>query len=444
MRVTILGAARSGLAAARLLRSHKSHVFVSDIQKADAKKNEIAALQKIGVAFEFGEHSDRIYEADLFVISPGISSTCEAVIRAKKIGIPVWSELELGFRFCPGPMIAISGSNGKSTTTTLIGEMFRQAGKKHVVAGNIGYPLSQAVSEMDSDSTAIVEVSSFQLENIKKFKPTIAVLLNITPDHLDRYENFTEYANTKLRLFENQTQADFAIFNAEDKTTARAVTESKYPSRRLPFHTRTELEFGCFVKKWWLQARSKHATLEILPVAQLALRGDHNLSNALAAIATALLSGIEVRPIQKALQSFNGLEHRLEFVRELDNVQYYNDSKATNPESLRQGLNSFKNPLIVIAGGRAKGDDFGKIKDLVAKKVKKMILLGESAGKMEQAMQNGIHISQVGCLEEALYEAKAESEAGDVVLLCPGCSSFDMFENFEDRGRQFKELVLRL
>lgn len=443
-RVTILGAARSGLAAARLLRSKDVHVFISEIQEAVGKKTEVEALKKIGAEFEFGSHSEKIYTADLIITSPGISSNSEVIQKANIKGIPVWSELELAARFCQGPIIAIAGSNGKSTTTALIGEMFKQAGRKYVVAGNIGFPLSDAVQTMDLESTAIVEASSFQLELIDLFKPQIALLLNVTPDHLDRHENFDEYLKTKLRIFQNQTRGDYAIFNAEDKATDRAVRSLNLQSNSVPFHKSKNLDCGCFVEHGLIKFQFEQKRFEVLAANAVALLGTHNLSNALAAISAAIFAEIPLGEITGALKNFKGLEHRLEFVREVNRVKYVNDSKATNLESMQRGLDSFDKPLIVIAGGREKGDDFKRISQTVSKKVKRIILLGESADSMAQALQNGVPLTRAGSLEEAVQIAHTSTQPGDVVLLCPGCSSFDMFENFEDRGRQFKKLVKKL
>jgi len=440
-KVTILGAARSGLAAARLLQSKNARVFVSEIRSARDMQPELEALKEIGVDFECGEHSEKIFEADSIILSPGISTKSEIVRKIRSKNIPVLSELELAYRFCRGPIIAITGSNGKSTSTALLGEMFKQAGKKHVVAGNIGYPFSDAVRQMDSETTAIVEVSSFQLETVEQFKPDIGVLLNVTPQHLDRHTNFKEYLTTKLRLFKNQTKDDCATLNSEDKATVSLLGSLNLQSKSVPFHTSQKLECGCFVETGRIKFQFEQMRFDVLAVNEIALPGIHNLSNTLAATAAALVAGIPVEAVAATLKNFTGLEHRLEFVREFNGVKYVNDSKATNLESMRAGLNSFQQPLVVIAGGRAKEDDFRRIQKTISKKVKKMILIGEAADKISGDLQNGVPATKAATLKEAVKEARTSAGEGDVVLLCPGCSSFDMFEDFEDRGRQFKELV---
>lgn len=443
-RVTILGAARSGLSAARLLQSKNAKVFVSEIRPARDKQIEIEALKKTKVDFEFGKHSGKIFEADLVVLSPGISTKSEIVQKVRSKKILMWSELEVAFRFCPGPIIAISGSNGKTTTTALIGEMFKQSGKRHLVAGNIGNPFSDAVRQMDSETTAIVEVSSFQLETIAQFKPDIGILLNVMPDHLDRYENFDEYVKTKLRIFQNQTEDDIAILNSEDEATESAIRSFNLQSRQVQFHAGQKLGRGCFVENGRIKFHVGQKRFDVLAVNEIALQGTHNLSNVLAATSAALLAKIPVDAIRTTLKSFNGLEHRLEFVRELNGVKYVNDSKATNLESMLAGLNSFQQPLVLIAGGRAKENDFRRIQKTISNNVKKLILIGEAADKMYGALQNRALVTQAVSLKQAVTEANSAAQAGEVVLLCPGCSSFDMFSDFEDRGRQFKELVHKL
>lgn len=432
------------MAAARLLRSQGTRVFVSELKKTKDRKAEIDALKKTGVDFEFGGHSERVFESDLIIISPGISTKSEIVQEIQSKKIPVWSELELAARFCPGPIIAISGTNGKSTTTVMLGEMFRQAGKKHVVAGNIGYPFSDAVSQMDSETTAIIEVSSFQLVAIELFRPHIGVLLNVTPDHLDRHESFDTYLKTKLSLIKNQTEADFAIFNSEEEATENGFGALNLRSISIPFHTRKRLEHGCSIDKGRITFQFEEKRLDILAAEEIVLPGTHNLSNSLAAISAALIAGISIDAIARTLRNFHGLEHRLEFVRELSGVKYVNDSKATNLESMRAGINSFEQPLVVIAGGRDKGENFNRIQNAISKKVKKLILIGETANRFSSALQNGVAAVEVESLDEAVTEAKLTAKTGDLVLLCPGCSSFDMFEDYEDRGRQFKELVHKL
>ncbi|NIR49086.1 UDP-N-acetylmuramoyl-L-alanine--D-glutamate ligase [candidate division KSB1 bacterium] len=439
--VSVLGAGRSGLAAANLLIKKGHPVFVSDIQKSELKQREIKFLKERGIECEFGRHSSKVLEADLMVVSPGISLEIEIIKKALSLRIPVASELEVAYWFCPGPIVAVTGTNGKSTTTALIGEMFKAAARDHVVAGNIGHAFSSTVLNMTPETTAIVEVSSFQLELIRRFSPHISILLNLAPDHLDRHQNFNDYVAAKLRIFENQTPTDFAIYNAEDPSTCQALDSLNLRAKTFPFHAELRLNNGCYIRQDFVEARLDDTTHSILGINDLTLPGKHNRSNALASALAALLADIPIAGISEALKRFKGLEHRLEFVRSIDGVMFIDDSKATNLDSMLKALHSVEQPLILIAGGKDKGEDYSRLNKSISQKVKKLILMGESASKMADALRNGIDKVHVANLEQAINEARAVAVPGDAILFSPGCASFDMFANYEDRGRQFKTLV---
>lgn len=438
-RISILGAARSGLAAADLLAQNDRRVFVSDCRPLEFCISAHTHLESKNIESEFGRHTARILEADCLVVSPGIPPEIGILQQARERGIPIVGELEVATYFWPGKIVAVTGSNGKSTTSALLGAMFDAARAAHIVAGNIGLPFSEVVRSGTPDATAILEVSSFQLETISLFKPEIGVLLNISSDHLDRHGSLAQYAKAKLRLFENQTENDFAVYNSDDQQCRNLCNQIR--ATAVPFHAGAQLEQGCFVVAGKIIFAFGSSSETIIEVHDLRLPGPHNLANALAAVAAARLSGLSGTAITAALQTFSGLEHRLELVRTKNDIQYVNDSKATNPASLAVALQSFQGPIILIAGGKDKGDDFSHLRPLAASRVKGIILLGETSSKLAAAMCASDKTVMVNSLEEAVAEAANRSQPGDVVLLSPGCSSFDMFENFEDRGRQFKALV---
>ena len=442
--VSVLGAARSGLTVARLLERKGYRVFVSEAAPQTQKRAAWQQLSELGIEAEFGGHTARVLQADFLVVSPGISPELPLLKEARRRGLPAYGELEVASWFCPGPLIAVTGTNGKSTTTAWLGEMFQQAGRKHVVAGNIGWPLADCVFEIDAETTAVLEVSSYQLQLTDTFRPGIAVLLNVTPDHLERHGTLQHYAQTKLKLCRNQSPDHFVVFNAADPLLAGRLATPEVRARRVPFHSERPLSPGCGVQKGRLVFNHESRTVELVEVSRLALPGRHNLENALAAAAAALLAGLPESAVRQALTHFNGLEHRLEFVRELDGVRYINDSKATNLDALLAALNSFRQPVVLIAGGQDKGDDVRRIAHTVAARVKQLVLFGESAPRFETHFSNVVPCRSVRDLAEAVHAAHASARAGDVVLLSPGCASFDQFRDFEARGRRFKQLVHQL
>ena len=454
-RVTVVGGARSGLAVAKLLARHGARVFLTEQKPAEAGLAE--QLDRAGVAYEFGGHTPRALDADFVAISPGVPSTVNLVQQALRSGLPVYSEIEVASWFCEGPIVAITGSNGKTTTTSLVAHVFRTAERPLIVAGNIGYPFADYVADCGPDVTAVLEVSSFQLDHVATFRPRVSVLLNITPDHLDRYgHDFNRYAHAKFRVFENQQApqpgepADVLVYNHDDELVRDYVGwwARKRGVHTLPFSTERELERGAFVRDGSLVLRltspgSDTPTEEVLMHAsELALRGRHNLYNSLAAAISARAMEISSDIVRESLASFEGVPHRLEFVREYKGVKYINDSKATNVNAVWYALESFSEPIVLIAGGRDKGNDYGPIKGLVSERCRGVVGLGESGDKVLRELGELVEASaRATSMEEAIQYAQLLADEGDVVLLSPACASFDMFRNYEDRGDTFKRLV---
>ena len=376
------------------------------------------------------------------VISPGVPSNAPVVQKAMELGIKVWSVIEVASWFCKAPIIAVTGTNGKTTTTSLIGHIFKTAGFKTIVAGNIGAPFSDFVLDADEGSIVVLEVSSFQLDHIENFKPKVAVLLNITPDHLDRYDSFGDYILSKFRIFKNQKEDDFAVYNYDDEIVQPYVESLNVI--KLPFSVRDKLSCGGFIEDGYITLNFKNKKERILKMNNLRIRGIHNVYNSLAAALAARAMEVKDEIIRESLQSFEGVEHRLEFVREINGVKFINDSKATNVNSLWYALESFDEPIILIAGGRDKGNDYSKVYDLVKRKVKLIIAIGESKNKIYNEFKNLTNVIEVDSMEEAVKKAYENSAPGDVVLLSPACASFDMFRDYEHRGEVFKKLVNEL
>lgn len=439
-RFSVIGAARSGLAVARLLAGAGARVFVSE---AGARPDAEKELRRAGIACEFGGHTARLLEADVIVLSPGVPSTAPPVRDALARGITVVSELETASWFAPGPIVAITGTNGKTTTTTLAGQMFADAGRPAVVGGNIGTAFSDIVTTMTPGHTAVLEVSSFQLDHVASFHPSVAVLLNITPDHLDRYEHSMDlYVRSKCRVFARQGTGDVLVYNADDEQT-RAAVQHHAPAgvTLLPFSTRSTLAAGAWVADGMLVTDLRGRRDAVLPVKEIGIPGVHNLANAMAATLAAQAIGVPAASIAGTLRAFRGVEHRLEFVRTLDGVTYVNDSKATNVDSVWYALQSYEAPLVVLIGGRDKGNDYSRLDDLVRRHCRAVIAIGESADKVVQAFGAIVPVEKAGTMAEAVGKARTRAAAGDVVLLSPACASFDWFDNYEHRGKVFKEIV---
>jgi len=436
-KITIIGAGRSGIASAMVAVSLGALPFVSD--NGDYIEETASRLKNAGIEFEFGSHSHRIYDCDLLIVSPGVPSDSETIRAARTKGLTVWPEVELAYRICKGAIIGVTGSNGKTTTTTLIGEILRRAGKEVRVCGNIGNPFIDSAADLSSNGFAVVELSSFQLEIIDKFRPRVAVFLNITPDHLDRHGDFDTYFAAKTRIFENQKPDDFAVVNYDDEKL-RAL-ERRIGSKIKWFSTSRELPDGVTGRPGGeIDAFGDR----VIGSDELKIKGVHNLSNACAAAAAVLSVGAKAQNVAETLRIFPGVEHRLEPVRLIGGVSFINDSKGTNVDSVRWALMAVSAPVILIAGGKDKDGDFSALNALIAVKTKAVILIGRAAAKISKEWGHLTECRYASDMEEAVNMAFAIASVGDTVLLSPGCASFDMYDNFEHRGRVFKAAVAKL
>lgn len=453
---TILGAGRSGIAAAKLLKRNGAKVFLSDGGNSDGLKylNE-EELRKEGIDFETGGHTEKVFENSIIIKSPGIPPDNEVIERAKKYGKKIYSEIEAAYWFCEGSVIAITGTNGKTTTTELTGEIFRKAGIDTKVCGNVGLAFAEIVSEVKEDTVVVLETSSYQLNDTEYFKPDISVMMNITPDHLEWHGGFDNYLNAKLEILKNQTEADIAVLNyddeilrnaAEGKNPVKAYFSIKENLMSIKDRKGNDIETGSFVDKGKIIYfdRNKNITEEIMNTGDINIRGNHNLYNSLAALISARAFDIKKEVIADTLKKFQGVEHRIEFVRELRGVKYYNDSKATNIDSLIVALESFEGNLILILGGREKGNDYSVINRQIKEKAKLIIATGETKDKIAEHFGKITKVIKADTMEEAVNEGMKNSESGDTVLLSPACKSFDMFESYEHRGKEFKKYVNNL
>jgi UDP-N-acetylmuramoylalanine--D-glutamate ligase len=442
-KVTIIGARKSGIGAAKLIRQFNGIPFVSDSGNAEKLIEYIEILEKERIAYETGGHSKKVFDCDLMVISPGVPSNAEVIANAQKLGKKIISEIELAFSFCKGSIVAITGTNGKTTTTSLCAHVFSKCGFKSFAAGNIGLAFSEIVNEVKKNDLVSLEVSSFQLDLIDVFKPHIAMILNITPDHLNRYDNKLEnYIGSKLRIYKNQNAKDYLILNKDNLTTINALTGPK--SKIFYFSLHEEVDNGCFLSNKSIIYRENGNELFKCDILDINLKGEHNYANAMAVIIAAKIMGMNNNKIKDALGDFQGVEHRLEFVRELDGVKFINDSKATNIDSVWYALRSFDNPIFLILGGQDKGNDYNQIKDLIVKKVQKIYAIGSSADKIFNFFHNYVKVEIVPSMEAAVSTANSEARHNDIILLSPACASYDMFLNYEHRGKVFKEAVNKL
>jgi UDP-N-acetylmuramoylalanine--D-glutamate ligase len=438
--VLVVGLARSGAAAVELLVEAGCSVTATDLRAEGALPIDAGALGERGVRLVLGEHPTELLDGvDLVVVSPGVPSTAPLVTEAGRRGTHVIGELELAYRASSGRWLAVTGTNGKSTTTALLGELVATTGRPSVVAGNIGIALSSEVTRVPADGLIVAEVSSFQLDTIDTFRPRVAVLLNITEDHLDRYDSFDDYARSKKRVFMNQRSDDFAVLNVDDPRVESLASDVR--ATVIPVSTTREVQDGVFVRRGSIVSRMGDEEREIVEAARLLIPGPHNLANAVAAVAAASAIGVDAASAAEALTRFEPLEHRMEPVAEHRGVRYVNDSKATNVDSVMYALSSYEAPIVLIAGGRAKGAEFERLAHLVSERVKAAILIGEAAPTIERAFAGRTEVERAGSLGEAVRAAAALALPGDVVLLSPACASFDMFDDFEDRGRAFKAEV---
>lgn len=431
------------MASALFLKSRGARVTVSDAKSEDQLREEIPALLDQGIAVETGGHGERTFQnQDLIVVSPGVPVDSQALNQARTLGAPVIGEIELAAQFLPGPIIAITGSNGKTTTTALVGEILAKSGLKTAVGGNIGTPAISLVSQVTAETAVVLEVSSFQLETIQTFRPKIAVVLNITPDHLDRHRTLAAYVDAKARIFENQTSEDFAVLNADDPTCVELA--GRTGAQVFWFSRKREPEQGAFVRQAQITFRRGNTDTEVIPVAEVPLKGAHNIENVLASICAAALMGCDPERIRDAVREFKAVEHRLEYVATMRGVEYYNDSKATNVDATVKALESFPGNIHLILGGKDKDSDYTALNDLLRERVKCVYTIGDAAEKIESHIRGAATVVPSGRIESAVKQAAASATPGDVVLLAPACASFDQFQNYEHRGRVFKELVLAL
>ncbi|AMR27270.1 UDP-N-acetylmuramoylalanine--D-glutamate ligase [Hymenobacter psoromatis] len=450
MNIIILGAAESGVGAALLAQAKGHAVFVSDRNAIQADYKD--KLTKAGIEFEENQHSlDRILQADEVIKSPGIPEKAAVVKALREQNIPIISEIEFASRYTKARFIAITGTNGKTTTTLLTYHLVKEAGLNVGLAGNVGYSLAEQVVE-DKFEYYVLELSSFQLDDIDRFQPWIAVLLNITPDHLDRYDYSLEaYARAKLNIVRNQDSDDTFIYNADDENIQRYFKAALRPMRQMPFslHHRTDFQLAGYYTG---QAEicldllpGYYSPTELISTARSPLIGEHNRQNVLAAILVARVAGVEKDTIEQALASFHNADHRLQLVAKINGVEYINDSKATNVEAAWYALDGMKRPIVWIAGGTDKGNDYASLQPLAAQKVKALVCLGVDNAKLRAAFETQVpHLEETQSMADAVRRAAALASPGDVVLLSPCCASFDLFKNYEDRGRQFTAAVQAL
>lgn len=442
-RVLVVGLGKSGVAAALFLAARGARVTVSDAKSEAQLQDEIPELLDRGITVETGKHGERTFrDQDLIVVSPGVPADVPPLQQARRLGIPVIGEIELTARFLVGTIVALTGSNGKTTTTTLTGEIIASGGRKTLVGGNIGTPAITFVEQAGADTWSVLEISSFQLESIETFRPHIAAILNITPDHLDRHGSMENYVAAKARIFENQTAADFAVLNADDEI-CRKLGASLRP-QVLWFSRRHEVERGAFVREAQIVYRNEGAVIEVLPLDEISLKGAHNVENVLAAVAIGMAAGIEPAAIRRAVKEFRAVEHRLEYVTTLRGVAYYNDSKATNVDATIKALESFPGNIHLILGGKDKGSDYTTLHSLLRQRVKRVYTVGAAAAKIESQIASVVPTTSAVTLDVAVRKAADWAVAGDIILLAPACSSFDQFTGYEQRGRVFKDLVASL
>jgi UDP-N-acetylmuramoylalanine--D-glutamate ligase len=446
LRAVVVGMARSGLAAAHVLKTAGAEVFVSDSAERESLAAAVKELERHAIPFEYGNHSvARLDEADLLVISPGVPADNILVRAARERGIPVHSEIETAWCMSRAPVLAVTGSNGKTTTTSWLGAIYEHAARHAEVGGNIGRPYSSFSDKLPDSARAILEVSTFQLENIETLRPKVASILNLSPDHLDRHGSFDEYVRLKFRLLENQGPEDVAVLNADDHTLREWEADNRCGrAERWWFSAAGPVEMGVWLDGEGLAFRTGSGQGQVPGSDRLIPPGTHNRMNAAAAVAMALADGLTPDEIEPGLTAFPGVEHRLEFVAEVAGVRYVNDSKATNPDSVANAVASFDCPLVIIMGGLDKGTSFAGLTRDIARKARALVFTGSAADKLERELGRTVSNRVVPQFGDAFAEAVHLAEPGDVVLLSPGCASFDQFKNYEHRGDVFKELVTAL
>lgn len=437
---------RTGVVSAKILSGLGAQVVVSDVKPAEKLTDELKMLEGVkGIDFDLGGHTEKVLDVDFIVASPGVPLNIPIFLEARNRGIEVISEIELSYRLAKAPFIAITGTNGKTTTTSLMGELLDSYPHRVFVGGNIGRPLIGEVLNLSDEDLVVAEVSSFQLETVDRFHARIALFLNISPDHLDRHKTMENYLEAKMNVFKNQTATDYSILNADDPILKKIA--EKIPSQIYWFSRQEKQVPGLYLDGQMMVAHLKDDPQKIIAIDELKIRGDHNVENALAASTAALLAGISIEAVRNGLRNYTGNEHTLEFVLSHNGVQYYNDSKGTNPDASIKALQAFHEPVILIAGGLSRSLDFTEFIKLVVERVKTLILIGETKEIIrEQALQFGFtgEIILVNDLKTAVTNAHQATQPGDVVLLSPACASWDMFESYVQRGALFKEYVHQL
>ena len=441
-RVLVVGLGKSGVASALFLERQGARVAVSDAKTEEQLPQQIPLLLDHGINVESGQHGERTFrDQDLIVISPGVPFDVPQLMQARALGIPVIGEVELAARYLKGNIVAITGSNGKTTTTALAGEILAAAGRKVLVGGNIGTPAISFVDIATDDTWIVLEISSFQLETVESFHPKLAAVLNVTPDHLDRHYTFENYTAAKARIFENQMAGDFAILNADNEPAAAMAPKASAPVYW--FSRLHKVERGALTRGENIIWRDEAIERGILPTSEISLKGSHNVENVLAGVCVGMLAGAEPAQIRRAISAFKAVEHRLEYVATVRGVDYYNDSKATNVDATIKALESFPGRIHLILGGKDKGSDYSLLNPLLKQRAKRVYTIGAAAEKIESQVR-GPEVVSAGSLEIAVRRASESATPGDVVLLAPACASFDQFDSYEHRGRVFKEQVQRL
>lgn len=451
MRALVVGLGKSGVAATKLLCKKGCRVTVTDERNKTDLKDSLDALEGYSYKSELGKHVLKTFcDQDFIVLSPGVRRDIKPLKQAEKAKVPILSEVELAVQFINKPIIAITGTNGKTTTSTMIAKMLEAGGKSAFLCGNVGTPISEFVSRRDKTDFVVLEISSFQLETTYSLKPCIAVFLNLAPDHLDRYATYDEYVEAKMRLKMNMTEEDHIVANIRDQklmsmlsgSPAKAMYFSSEPLKRLPVQYQERFQ-GAYMTSGptSLVLHASRWKEHVFSTEGMKLRGLHNKENAMAALLAAKLAGVSNEAIQRVITHFDPLPHRMEFVARKNQVAFYNDSKGTNVASLMRSLESFDEPIILIAGGKDKGEDYTVLENVIQNHVKNLILVGEAKEKINRAVGDASETYLVGTFEEAVYLAYQKARSGDVILLSPGCASQDMFRNFEDRGDRYKQLI---
>lgn len=442
--IVVIGAARSGGAVAKLLHRHGADVFVTD-------RNAIAIplkaqFEALGIPFEEKGHTQKAEEADFVVLSPGVPTHAPLVQTHMTAGRNIFSELEVASWFNEGPIVAVTGTNGKTTVTSWLHHAWEKAGKTHITGGNIGNAFSEVVEHTSPETDTLLEVSSFQLDHIESFHPHVSMILNITPDHLDRYDHsFEKYAAAKFRIFENQTTNDWFIYHYDDAVVREQVQsfqKKKHAPRPLAFSSTSEVPEGAFVRDQKIIFKLNQKEEPLMSISEVRLNGTHNLNNGLATALAARASEIKNDVIRESLRTFEGVEHRLEHVRTVDGVKYINDSKATNINAVWYALDSFNMPMALILGGRDKGNDYDQLAEQIREKVHTIIAIGEAQPFIEEQLKDIVpHFEKANTMTEAVRLGRKATKRGEIVLLSPACSSFDMYDDYEHRGNEFKRIV---